>query len=65
MNWIRAKDCNGLVEMEKGKLKRELISEFVKDLEAIRICNIFIDKDKWIERVLEKIEKWEEKEKLK
>ena len=36
MNWITAKDCNGLVEMEKGKVKRELISEFVEDLKGMK-----------------------------
>ncbi len=30
MDWIRSKDCHGLIEMEKGKLKRELISKLVE-----------------------------------
>ena len=34
-NWIRSKDCNGLIEMEKGKLKRELISAFLDDYNKV------------------------------
>lgn len=46
-NWIRAKDCNGLVEMEKGKQKRELISEFLEDL----------DSNMWIKDIVKKWKK--------
>ena len=62
MNWIRSKDCHGLIEMEKGKLKRELISEFGEDLdELVEWCK-YLPVDSEINiRLGRKVEKWEEK----
>ena len=53
-NWIRAKDCNGLVEMEKGKLKREIISEILKEIKACK-CGIGYNEYK-IDDLIEKLE---------
>ena len=61
---------NNLLEVHMETIKKyeaksiecqDLKNEIVKDLEAVRICNIFKDRQKWIERVLELIEKWEKK----
>ena len=61
MHWITSKDCHGLVEMEKGKLKRELIEEFVSNLKTFLRSNDPGMNKGVRERFRKLIERWEGK----